>query len=585
MSVENGQNTANLAGTLLDLLPDLTYIKDLDGRFLFNNRAHALALGAKTVEETIGKTDFDYYPAELAQLYRQRDLHVLQTGETLENKASKVETPFGPARYFHSTKVPLRDRDGKIVGLIGILRDITSMKEVEEQLRRAYEQQEQLVAERTQDLAKTNLLLREQIEERDKIQAELNQHHQMLRGLVDNIPDLIFIKDTESRFVLLNQACATQLGVSRQEEVLGKSDADFLPPDLAQRYRTDEVAVMESGETLHHEEPVLHKDSGKMGWSLTTKLPLKGVDGKMIGLMGIARDITPLKEAEQKVDQIHKELVSASRLAGMAEIAVGVLHNVGNVLNSVNISCSIIQERMRKSRADRLGRLLQLFEEHKNDLADFLANDERGRKVPAYLKAFSDDLEREREAIIQEADCLATKVAHIKEIVAAQQECAKMCGVVEKVDLAHLVEDALKFNGAAFERHKVAVIRDFDPVPSIMVDKHKVLQILVNLLQNAKQACSAGSAAEKQVTVRIKARDERVIIAVTDNGVGIPPENLGKIFSQGFTTRKGGHGFGLHSGALAARELKGSLAVASDGRGRGATFTLDLPLKRAEANN
>jgi signal transduction histidine kinase len=160
-----------------------------------------------------------------------------------------------------------------------------------------------------------------------------------------------------------------------------------------------------------------------------------------------------------------------------------------------------------------------------------------------------------------------------------------MGGVVEKVDLSHLVEDALKFNGSGFERHKVSVVRDFDPVPPVLVDKHKVLQILVNLLQNAKQACNAGFAAEKQVTVRIKARDERVTIAVADNGIGIPPENLGKIFSQGFTTRKGGHGFGLHSGALAARELNGSLAVASEGQGKGATFTLELPLKKADANH
>lgn len=160
-----------------------------------------------------------------------------------------------------------------------------------------------------------------------------------------------------------------------------------------------------------------------------------------------------------------------------------------------------------------------------------------------------------------------------------------MCGVIEKVDLAHLVEDALKFNGSGLERHKVAVIRDFDPVPPILVDKHKVLQILVNLLQNAKQACSASPVVEKQITIRIKAGDERVSVAVADNGIGIPPENLGRIFSQGFTTRKNGHGFGLHSGALAARELEGSLAVASEGNGRGATFTLELPLKRADANN
>ncbi len=180
---------------------------------------------------------------------------------------------------------------------------------------------------------------------------------------------------------------------------------------------------------------------------------------------------------------------------------------------------------------------------------------------------------------------LTRNIEHIKEIVATQQNYARISGVVETVALSELVEDALKIHGGAYARHGVVVVREFSPVPPVSVDKHKVLQILVNLLSNAKYACDAAPPnAVKQVTVRIQGNgDGRVKIEVADNGMGIAPENLTRIFSQGFTTRKGGHGFGLHSGALAARDLGGSLTVHSDGLGRGATFTLELPLAPAAA--
>ena len=178
---------------------------------------------------------------------------------------------------------------------------------------------------------------------------------------------------------------------------------------------------------------------------------------------------------------------------------------------------------------------------------------------------------------------LTVNIEHIKEIVTTQQNYAQISGLTESVALPDLVEDALRIHSGAYVRHGVTVVREFEPLPPISVDKHKVLQILVNLFNNAKYACDEGGRGDKQVRVRLKPAGEgRVKIEVADNGVGIAPENLIRIFSQGFTLRKGGHGFGLHSGALAARELGGSLNVHSDGLGRGATFTLELPVMPAQ---
>jgi C4-dicarboxylate-specific signal transduction histidine kinase len=166
-----------------------------------------------------------------------------------------------------------------------------------------------------------------------------------------------------------------------------------------------------------------------------------------------------------------------------------------------------------------------------------------------------------------------------------QQSYARRCGVLELVGVVDLVEDSLRMNTGALTRHQVKLHRDFRARPDITVDKHKVLQILVNLIRNAKYACDESGHQDKQVTVRIETVPEGVCISVIDNGVGIAPEVMGKLFGHGFTTRKSGHGFGLHSAALAAAELGGTLKATSAGTGRGATFHLTLPIKAPERGN
>jgi signal transduction histidine kinase len=274
-----------------------------------------------------------------------------------------------------------------------------------------------------------------------------------------------------------------------------------------------------------------------------------------------------------------KQLIDASRQAGMAEVATGVLHNVGNILNSVNISISILGQKVRQSRMGNLSKAASMLREHQDSLADFLTRDAKGRQIPAYLDQFADLLAEEQALFRDELASLEKNVEHIKNIVAMQQSYAKVAGFLETVHPADLVEDALRLNSAALSRHHVAIRREYEPnLPALTLDKHKALQVLVNLIHNAKYACDPPEVSDKRLTLRLTNRGERVRISVVDTGIGIPPENLTRIFSMGFTTRRNGHGFGLHSGALAARELGGALLAHSDGPGKGATFTLELPL-------
>jgi len=286
---------------------------------------------------------------------------------------------------------------------------------------------------------------------------------------------------------------------------------------------------------------------------------------------------------DSQTEKVHGELLAVTRQAGMSEVATGVLHNVGNVLNSVNVSACLLADHLRKSKIEYLPRVIQLFQEHRLDLGNFLMHDEKGKKIPDYLVELARHLDGEQRLLIREVDSIRSKIEHIKEIVATQQSYGKVSGVAERICITSLMDDVLQIEANELTEHKVQVHREYESrLPEVIVDKHKVLQILLNLVSNAKHACVESGRDEKNVTVSIRNGSDKLRICVRDNGVGIPPANLNKIFNHGFTTRiKNGHGFGLHSGALAAREIGGQLTAHSDGPKTGATFTLELPLKPA----
>jgi C4-dicarboxylate-specific signal transduction histidine kinase len=304
------------------------------------------------------------------------------------------------------------------------------------------------------------------------------------------------------------------------------------------------------------------------------------MNGRCLGRVLMFRDITERKRSESSLKEANAELVQASRRAGMAEIATNVLHNVGNVLNSVNTSASVVMDKVRSSKLTGISRVVEILEPNAHDLAGFFARDKRGPQIVEYLKTLSSFLAQDQDVMLKELKGLTKNIEHIKRIVAMQQSYAKASGVEEIQSPVALMEDALGIHLGSLEKHEVEIVRDYDKVPDIVVDKHKVLQILINLIGNAKYALTESEQQTPKAIIGVKGNGENSLyFTVRDNGIGIAPENLIRIFSHGFTTRKLGHGFGLHSGFLAAKEMGGSLTVHSDGSGRGALFTLQLPLK------
>lgn len=523
--------------SVVDAAPNMIFVKDRDGRFILVNRATAEFRGL-AAEAMIGMLESEVNPdASQAARFMDDDRKVIEFGQEHFFPEAKMTDCQGRAVWLQTTKRPLLDATGRPRYVLGISTDITARK-----------------------------------------QAEV-----FLHSVLQHLPIMVFIKDAETlRFVMWNKA-GEEISGFKNEEMLGKTDFDFFPPAEADRYVANDRETLASDKILDVEEEFISRD-GTRRIMHTRKIPVRDASGRALYLLGIAEDITRRKAAETSLAQAQKQLLEASRQSGMAEVATGVLHNVGNVLNSVNVSANLIEDALRQSKIGSLSKAAALLTEHRQDIGPFMVSDPRGRQLPEFFGKLAEHMEKDRQAALQEVRDLRRNVDHIKQIVARQQSYAKVSGVAEIIPPAELMEDALKLNSGAIERHSIRITRDFQSVSEVYADRHKALQILVNLIKNAKQAMDEQPVSERLLTLRIKADGEnQVRLEVVDTGKGILAENLARVFQMGFTTKKDGHGFGLHSCALAAQEMGGSLHAQSDGPGRGATFTLVLPRKLVKA--
>jgi PAS domain S-box-containing protein len=411
---------------------------------------------------------------------------------------------------------------------------------------------------------------------------DLRKAETLFSNTFDQAPIGIAYANRVGKILRCNQSFRTMMGFEA-DDPMSRTMGDLTHKDDFTRV-SREIERLWSGDIrfVDLEKRYTRKD-GSILWVRVTIALVREGDAAPEYSVEFLRDISARKESSEELERVHKQLMTASRQAGMAEVATNVLHNVGNILNSVNISASLVVERVKQSKAPGVSRLAALLQEKGSAVGEFIAHDERGKRIPEYLTSLGEQLLSDQKMALEELAALRDNLEHIKDTVAMQQSYAKLCGVTETIAVVDLVEDSLRLNAGAFVRHGVTLRREFSEVPPITVDKHKVLQILVNLVRNAKYACDESGRSDKFITLRIESAPAGVRIYVIDNGVGIAPENMPHLFTHGFTTRASGHGFGLHSGALAAQELGGSLQVKSDGPGCGATFILELPCTPTDA--
>ncbi len=433
---------------------------------------------------------------------------------------------------------------------------------------------------RTLKLTVANTQLEQEITDRERAEEDLRESEVRIRAIVDNAAAGIISIDARGIIESINAAAEGIFGYGH-EEVIGKNVNMLMPSPHQEEHDGYIQRYLDTGVRkiigLRREVTGQRKD----GSSFLMDLHISEVRlGERRLFTCTVHDLTEAKQAEANLEALNKQLLGASRQAGMAEVATSILHNVGNVLNSVNVSATLVREKVRKSVACELKRAAELLQEHSEDLGTFLTENQRGEQLPGFLSALAEELSSEQAATLEELESLTNNIEHIKQIVSMQQSHAQMSGVVQPVSLTELLEEAVSINSASLKRHRIRLVREYAELTPVCLDKHKLLQILVNVVTNAKYALIDGGEQDKRLTLRVAAiGDDRVRIEVIDNGVGIPPENLTRIFSLGFTTRQEGRGYGLHGSALAAKELGGSLTAHSVGPGKGATFTIELPFK------
>jgi len=412
--------------------------------------------------------------------------------------------------------------------------------------------------------------------------AALTLSQNKLEALIHSIDGIVWECNPEDfHFTFLSRQCERLLGYSPRQWLEDPNfwQAHLHPEDAANALKKCHEYVAKR-QPYSYEYRMIAADD-RVVWIRESGVVLVEHD-KPVAVRGIYLDITAQKQATEQFEKLNQQLLETSRRAGMAEVATGVLHNVGNVLNSVNVSTTMLKELLNKTRSPGVNRIGSLMRENTAELGPFLTSHPKGRLIPEFLTSLATQMEGDRVRLLREVEQLGKNIEHIKEIVAMQQSYARIAGMTEDLPIRTLIDDALRIQEGGLARRGVTVRCNFNEVPLVRVDKHKVMQILLNLFRNAEHAMDATGRLEKILTISTSWNGNgKVKVDVNDNGVGIPEENLTRIFQHGFTTKKEGHGFGLHSGANAAREMGGALYASSPGPGSGAVFTLELPAAEA----
>jgi PAS domain S-box-containing protein len=492
----------NLLRTVIDNLPDRIFLKDAEGHYLLDNASHLRSLGLESPDGIAGKTVFDLFSREQAEQFHAADMAILASGEPLLNHEERLTGPDGVERWMLTTKVPLRDPEGKIVGLVCLSRDITARRTAQEALRES--------------------------EERN-------------RTLLEQLPQRIFFKDREGAFIAVNPAFASDLGV-RPEELIGKTDFDLFPPDLAVKYRADDLRIMESGGTETIEETNVVQ--GHARFVEVVKAPVTSNDGSVIGVLGVFTDITERKQVEEARALALEEAQQATRLK--SEFLASMSHEIRTPMNGV---------------IGMTGLLLD------TDLSP-------------EQREYAETVRSSAEALLK----IINDILDFSKIEAGKLDIEPL-----PFDMSQAVEEVAEMVAAEAEAKGLDLIVRYSPdAPRHLVgDAGRVRQVLTNLVGNAIKFTPHG-----HVLINVECEErppgEAILrVSVQDTGIGIPPEKLSQVwekFTQAdtSTTRQyGGTGLGL---AISRQivELMGGTVGATSHVGTGSTFwfTLRLPLDR-----
>lgn len=411
-----------------------------------------------------------------------------------------------------------------------------------------------------------------------RLQRKLADSELLLNTVFHGSADALLLADpADLRVRACNLRAVELFEATGAQVLLGILLTALMPGDISLQ---DLETPRSAGRTWSREVPLRTLANNALWGDLAIRRIASQGQGELL-LVRIS-DITKRKRAEQALAASRQEMIHLSRQAGMAEVAAGVMHNVGNTLNSLNVGLTRIREDARSSWLIRLEQLAALLREHAGAMPRFLTEDERGRHIPRLLSMLVARLAEERRTLLSQAQDMGTHVARIKAVVRKQQQYIMNPDLAEPATLSSVVDDALQLCKVALTRAGIEVTRAHDSQVVVLVDRHLLVQVLAHLIDNARDALEAVPEPDRRLTVGIHAAGDRACVEISDNGVGFDPAMTQRLFVQGFSTKPGDdHGFGLHNSATLLQAMGGTLHAHSDGPGRGATFTVELPVSSA----
>ncbi len=422
------------------------------------------------------------------------------------------------------------------------------------------------------------------ISARKQAEAELKESEEQYRLLAENVNDVIWVRDQDLKMTYVSPSVERLKGFTVAEEMNRSLEESLTPESLkmAGKLFENEKEKEKTGESDPARRITIDLEAfckdGSTKWLENNITILREEGGVATSILGVYRDVTERKKAEAELAELNKRLVEAANEAGRADIAASVLHNVGNILNSVLTSSQTIKGVLTGSRIKGFEKANALLRENIDNIEDFIVNNPKGKKLLEYYINLEEVLREENEYLSEHSDRLSEKIDLIKDVIVAQQAYASGFSQTEEMDLKKIIEDALTIQSLSILNHSIDIVKEYEEVLPVNVQKAKFIHVLVNLLKNSKAAMADNDPENKTITISLNREDKNIRLKVSDTGCGITKEELKKIFTHGFTTKKGGHGFGLHSCANYMTEMGGAMWAESDGRGKGASFVLEFPL-------
>ena len=356
-----------------------------------------------------------------------------------------------------------------------------------------------------------------------KSYQDLGASENLYHSLVENLPHIVARKDGSGHYTYANSAFGKLVG-RPIDQIIGKDDNDFFTAEIADKNRQEDERVMKSQQTLEFE--TTFEEQGKTHYLHGKRVPLFDAKKGLPSVQILLWDVTAFRETELQLKMTQKELFESSRRAGMAEVAIGFLHNVGNALNSVTTSAALAQECILKLRtAEVLTRTANLLNEQGEHLEEFFADGARGRKIPFLLEELAKETHTGCNAVVNELKKLQDGIGIITQIVVAQESHQYYAGVFEIVSLPELVDYTLNTIGASLTKEGIVVARAFKAVPTVKMERQKVLQVLIGLIRNSIESLGESGRTDKKIDIglEVSAENTAVRLSISDNGVGISP--------------------------------------------------------------